>query len=112
MGIIMLLDSILNDNLWENCKEQQQFILNLYDYLILCIAIDNREVRQRISKLFGGCIKSMLMNQYPLINKKEEEEEQSNGYDNNSNDSNILDINNNDNDNEYSKFEPDTNRIV
>merc|ERR1712154_72311 len=73
--IILLLDSILNDELWQNSEEQQQFILNLYDYLILCIAIDNREIRQRISRLFGGCIKQML--KIP-IKKKEEKENENN----------------------------------
>merc|ERR1712154_79114 len=71
--IILLLDSILNDELWQNSEEQQQFILNLYDYLILCIAIDNREIRQRISRLFGGCIKQML--NIPKKKKEEKEEE-------------------------------------
>ena len=68
--IIMLLDCILNDELWQNGEEQHQFILNLYDYLILCIAIDNREIRKRISRLFGGCIKTMLK----IPNKSENEE--------------------------------------
>merc|ERR1712154_133042 len=71
--IILLLDSILNDDLWQNSEEQQQFILNLYDYLILCIAIDNREIRQRISRLFGGCIKQML--NIPIKKKPKEENE-------------------------------------
>ena len=103
-AIVNLLDSILDDTLWENLKEQEKFILNLYDYLILCIAIDNREIRQRISKLFGGCIKSMLMLQYPLLHQEEfnqddeglmeeEKEEQLNEYDN-TNDHNNLSLSN------------------
>jgi len=69
--IVGILDHILNDSLWDSLKEQEQFILNLYDYLILCIALDNREIRQRISKLFGGCIKLMLMQQYTLKNEND-----------------------------------------
>merc|ERR1712190_442607 len=64
--IVKLLDCIQDGTLWANEDEQQQFILNLYEYLILCIAIDNRDIRQRISKLFGGCIKEMLLTQYPI----------------------------------------------
>merc|ERR550525_2124455 len=64
--IVKLLDCIQDATLWANQEEQQQFILNLYEYLILCIAIDNRDIRQRISKLFGGCIKVMLLKQYPI----------------------------------------------
>merc|ERR1712129_644328 len=65
--LIKLLDAILDDALWadgdgdgDGEHEQLQLIRNLYDYLILCIAIDNREVRQRVSKLFGGVIRRMV----------------------------------------------------
>eukprot|EP01083_Nonionella_stella_P173092 595988_1 len=100
--IVMLLDSILDDSLWQNQKEQEQFVLNLYDYLILCIAIDNREIRQRISKLFGHTIKNMLVKGYPglLLPRKKKKKKKIQKDDDKAT---II---------KRTRLEPDTNRIV
>lgn len=91
--LIKLLDAILEDALWadgdgdgDGEHEQLQLIRNLYDYLILCIAIDNREVRQRVSKLFGGVIRRMVFDvKEQTQTQSQSQERQSDSDDHNGN---------------------------
>lgn len=57
--ILILFECLLNEKQWEG-NDQMMILYHLYDILIECMVIDNREVRYRISQLFAGPIKNAL----------------------------------------------------